>query len=87
MTKEVYRKLHGDAELVVYQALDGIEAITFPFTFEIRFKTSTHRFPTIPNRCLTKQSAIMRGIHRCNWLNDGTFHTRYVSAPMYNIGR
>lgn len=79
-TKEVYRKIYGDAQLIVYQVLRGHYA-PVPFYFEIVYRGQTHKFPTIPNRCLTKKAAIMRGYHRCCWFNNGTFHEKY--RPMF----
>lgn len=73
MTQEVYRKRHGDALLIVEQT----EGSYWPFVFSIEWKGQTWSFPTVPNRCLTRHQAIMRGFIRCQWLNQGTFFTRY----------
>jgi hypothetical protein len=76
MTQEVYRKVYGDATLMVTETLQGYYR-SVPFSFAILWRGSTWNFPTITNRCQTRHEAIMRGWYRCQWLNNGTFFTRY----------
>lgn len=36
------------------------------------------RFIGIPNYCETRRSAIMRAMHRCRWIANGTFDCKYT---------
>lgn len=76
LTQEAYRKIFGDATLIVTEVTQG-HYRAIPFSFAILWQGSRWDFPTMTNRCRTRHEAIMRGYYRCCWLNNGTFFTRY----------
>jgi len=52
---------------------------SFPWNFRIYTEDgSVIFFAGIPNRCETKQSALMRAYYRAKWIADGSYNKRYA---------
>jgi len=45
--------------------------------FSVRYKGKTYGFYGVPNKCMTKRSAISRAAWRLKWLREGTYDQHY----------
>lgn len=69
---------HAGPDRVIVLPMEGMWG--GHFTFDVVFNGERRMFRGVPNYCISKAAARVRGAWRLKWLRESTFERKYTPA-------